>query len=345
MLYKKPSPKQPELQKSSSKGKVLSPQKQLQSRFSPMKRVSKPPQQSSRNYFNYTPLRQNKSLTCSTPDLMMNRSMKKEASEISSQRKVLLDQGKMLHEKLKEFKTKIKANASNSFTSRSNYSQTSLFCKLLEKKLLKRKTSSLKFAFSLIKLTFNQWTRRFTEIYSKKIMQKAFKGLKEVAKLMKHASDHYKLQLLVKTFTKWNESMTWRRSSSETNESTVEDKDSTPALNSSSDEDDSDLMYIADSFYKSSLKLYKGIVPWKKFLLQKRKQRKSQKLANENFLISLKIKAFSALMKNRLNMTEKPRNFYKITQVQKYFNLLKNFQATNEEVEIKIARFRKVMNN
>ena len=343
MLYKKPSPKRPEMQKSSSKGKIVSPQKPLQSRFSPMKHPCKAPPQPSRDYFNYTPLRQNKSLTCSTPDLSLNKSIRKEPTEISAQRKILLDQGKMLNEKLKEFKSKIRANAGTSFTSRSNYSQLSLFCRLLDRKVQKSKLASIKKGFCLIKETFATLIARSQELYNKNLLKKAINGFKATAKLMKHASDHYKLQLLVRTFAKWNESTAFRRSSSETNESTGGEKESNELSSCSSEDNDNDLMFIAESFYKSSLKLYKGLVPWKKLFDQRKKAKKLEKFASENYSLSLKLKSFSALVKNLFAQTTNPRNFYKITLIQKSFNSLKDFDSSHES-DLRPIRFRNVIN-
>lgn len=340
MQTKKASPIRPELRKSSSKPKIMSPQKTIPTRFSPKKtnQLTKVP---SRDYFNYTPLRQNKSLTCSTPELNVNKSMKKENTEIVTQRKVILEQGKLLQEKLKQFKCKIKANNVSAFTSRSNYSQLSMFCKSVEKKVKKVQKNLVLDAFGILSKAFFEEVVRPRKVYCRKLMARTWNGFKKVEELMKHASKHYELQLIVKTFSKWSELYTVSRSSSITNDSNqsyIKDQLSTASVSESF----SDLGLISESLYNHSVKLYSGMNPWKKFVQIKRRKKALMRLASENYECKLQLKGFSGLFKNYQASVLRPKQIRKIFIIQKVFSELKRYEHYSEESELKLEKFRKV---
>lgn len=340
MQTKKASPIRPELKKSSSKPKIMSPQKTIPTRFSPKKtnNLTKVP---SRDYFNYTPLRQNKSLTCSTPELNVNKSMKKENTEIVAQRKVILEQGKLLQEKLKQFKCKIQANTVSAFTSRSSYSQLSMFCKIVEKKVKKVQKQAVLGTFRIFGHVFFEEVVRPRKVYCRRLMARTWNGFKKIKELMRHASKHYELQLMVKTFLKWNEMYTLSRSSSITNDSNqsyIKDHLSTASVSDSF----SDLFLISESLYNNSVKLNFGLSPWKKFIQMRRRKKALMKLASENYECKMQLKGFSGLFKFYQAKVLRPKQMRKIFITQKAFNELKKYEHYSEEDELKLQQFRKV---
>ena len=340
MQTKKSSPQRPELKKSNSKPQIMSPQKTIPSRFSPVKncKVSKGP---SKDYFSYTPLRHNKSVTCSTPELKTNRSMRKETPEAVTQRKVILEQGKLLQEKLREFKCKIQANSVSAFTSRSSFSQVSVFCKVIDKKVRKRQRKLVLEGFRVLFQIFLQDVVRPRKFFEGKLKLRVFKGLKQVEELMKHASRHYRLQLLVKTFLKWNEVCVWNKSSSVTNDSNqsyFKDHMSTASVSDSF----TDLSLVSDSLYNSSVKCNFGLTPWKHFVQVNKRRKALRALATENFECKLKLKGFSALFKLYQVNVIRPKQFRKIVKQQQVYSVLKKYQHFSERQESVVEKFRRV---
>lgn len=342
MQTKKPSPQRPELKKSFSKPQILSPQKTIPSRFSPVKKckMNKVP---SKDYFNYTPLRHNKSVTCSTPELKVNKSMGRETTEIMTQRKVILEQGKMLQDKLREFKCKIQTKSVSAFTSRSSFSQISVFCKVVEKKVKKKQGKLVLEGFRVLSQVYLKEVVRLREVYEKKLKLKVFNGFKKREELMKHASKHYRLQLMVKTFLKWNEICVWDKSCSLTNDSNqsyFKDHISTASVSDSF----SDLSLVSDSLYNSSLKSYFGMNPWKKYVQINKRKKALKKLASENCECKLKLKGFSALFKFYQINVMRPKQFRKIVKMQQVYSVLKKYQHYSEHQESIIDKLRKVRN-
>ena len=294
----------PDLPKSGSNSKLPSPKKTTLTRFSPIKlQNATKTSQASKDYFAYTPIRQNKSLTSSTPDL--TNSKPQESSKEMCGKKLILNQGRLLQDKLKEFKTKIRSNAISAFTTRTSISQGTLFCSILESFQKKRVKKSVFEAFELIKEVFLKEFKMPLMVFNTKVKRKCWKILKD-----------------------------W-----ESGERDIDIDEFKPDCEDN--EGDSEIYMIADAFYKSSLKLYFGLGPWRKSLERMKRHKLLRKLASENYQFKLIVKGFSGIFKYYQDSIHKPRKFRSAYLMQKTLAKLsledKNFSELVEKFRVVIA--------
>ena len=224
MQVKKPSPRKKILAPSSSRPKLSStkgptPKSPLKSDTGKSAIGHHP----SRDFFNYTPLRQHKSLTCSTPDLSINKSMIKDQplQQILSNKKSILDQSDILKKKLKEFKIKINENRVikskdplllSSRRAPENGSQALRMHGILEKVLRRKERNTLQGTFGVFKeISLSDLTRAI-HIFKIGLKKKSLCGLRKCVEMAARADMHYKLQLMVKSFLRWNDLMMLEKS-------------------------------------------------------------------------------------------------------------------------------------
>lgn len=293
----------PELPKSGSKSKLPSPKKLTLTRFSPIKLQNNSKiGQASKDYFTITPIRQNKSLTSSTPDL--SNSKPKGSSKEMSGKKIILDQGKLLQDKLKEFKTKIKSNAISAFTTRTSISQGTLFCSILDKFRKKEEKKRVSEVFGLIKEVLFEEFNKPLMVFKSKVKEKCWKILKE-----------------------------WKKDKGDKEVAEFE-------AEFEENEEDSEIFMIADVFYKSSLKLFFGLRPWKRCWERGKRVKVLRKLASENYQCKLMVKGFSGIFKYYQDSIQKPRKFRNAYLMQKTLAKLglenKTFSAVVEKFRVVI---------
>ncbi|OMJ90687.1 hypothetical protein SteCoe_6859 [Stentor coeruleus] len=352
MQVKKPSPNS-SLVKSRSRPKIISPQKAIMQRTSPVKNGQKNilKQNLTKDYFNYTPLRQNKSATCSTPDLILNKSMRKEAQlqEIVSQKKIIMDQGKILQQKLKEFKNKVNTNSRSTLSSKTNIKHVSLFVRILDKNFTKLKMMKLAPIFSLTKIIYEREVKRPRRYYKQVLLKKCFKSLSLVLEKFYRANTHYHLQLLVKTFLKWSDKSSISSPVSvPTNDSmldfpailTVSPKFTINSSFTSNETSATELASLSEAFYSSSLLHYKGFKPWKKFIEIIKHKRRQKSLARDNYICKLSLKSFQGLFKNWDHCVRRPRIFRRILLLQKSFNVIREYDKNGEGFDEYVQKFR-----
>ncbi|OMJ69016.1 hypothetical protein SteCoe_33368 [Stentor coeruleus] len=352
MQVKKPSPNS-SLVKSRSRPKIISPQKSIMQRASPAKNTQKNilKQNLTRDYFNYTPLRQNKSATCLTPDLVLNKSMRKEAQlqEIFSQKKIIMDQGKILQQKLKDFKSKVNKNSRSALSSKTNIKNLSLFINILDKNLTKLKLIKLAPIFSLVKIIYERDVKRPQQHYKRILLKKCFKSLSLALEKFNRAITHYHLQLLLKTFLKWSDkSLISSPVSVPTNDSildfptilTISPKFAINSSFTSNETSATQLVSLSEAFYSSSLLYYKGFKPWKKFFEIKNHKRRQKVLAKDNFICKILLKSFHGLFKNWDHCVRRPKVFRRILVLQKSFNTIREYDKNSECFDEYVQKFR-----
>ena len=177
-----------------------------------------------RDFFNYTPLRQHKPLTCSTPDLHLNKSMIKDqpVQQILSNKKSILDQSDILQKKLKEFKKKINENRvikSKDYSLPSSRRapektlQILMMNRVLEKVLRKSERRSLQSTFYIIREISLNDLAMAKRIYENCLRKKCFRNLRKYVTINARADMHYKLQLMVRSFLRWNDLLLLEKSS------------------------------------------------------------------------------------------------------------------------------------
>ena len=171
MQVKKSASSKPTLSKSTTKPKISSPQTVAKTRISPTKNVGKSfLVYQSRDFFNYTPLRQNKSLTCSTPDLRVQKNLKKDPDASKKTEKTL---NKGFCTKLKQFQTIVRSE--NLFSSRrqSYCSQIVFFIRILNKTHERLKTTLVFQSFFLIQELYSMPLSKSLQYYQKILNAKA----------------------------------------------------------------------------------------------------------------------------------------------------------------------------
>ena len=347
MQSKKLSPTKPGLEKSNSIGKIVAPQSQGNLRNSPKKPIIRSylAHQNAKDYFTYTPLRHNKSATCSTPDLNLNKTMRKDQQQpvILSQKKVILDQGKALQQKLKEFKNKIKSKTKSSSignpTIRANYSQITVFFRMLEKKIERFNEKVVKDCFFLI---FNVYKKDFaspTRFYFMSLLKKSFTSLRILLTQTQIARNHYKLQLQIKSFIKWTDFISSTKSSLsiqiyDSNEAHLLNKFATEINKTSSISSASSsecFSVLVKTLYENSLKDYHGIRPWKNFISKRHYKKKQVRLAEDNYSCKLAMKGFNGLFSYYISNTRKPQKFRALYLLQHCFAALKEYDKEEDD--------------
>lgn len=323
MQSKKITPKRPMLPKP-CKSSLPSPEKPQMTRFSPNKVVLKTkfnpfPE---KDFFSYTPLRTNKSLTSSTPDLKSTLTKYSKNEKTIEPQRISLDNSRLLKDKIKEFKAKVKENVNKSLTSRPSYCQISVFVNILAKKLkrLQKKLKAEVFAIFLQIFKCKVKTTLFVLRNRLKIALNGDKGIFENKvwnqKFMRLAFNYwkkFKIQVNVEDNLEHNESF---------------------------EGDDKGLVQVADILYCNSLTQFFAINPWKIFVdLRKRKKRLS-KLAKENHEVKLLVKGINGFSKVLMENKEKPEKFRKFFLMQKVFCFFKNFEKGDDNSLQK--RFREV---
>lgn len=361
MQVKKNSPKKTSFPKSSSKNKLASPQKMILNAGSPNKSGGKSFLGPAKDFFNYTPLRQNKSLNCSTPELT-SQSINKNLNvqNILARKRSILDQSKLLQTKLKEFKKKINTQKLNVFFD-SLYSPNKItrFCDALNKLTVKKNTKNTQTTFFLMLEINLISSNRFKAFYARSLKRKVFKSLKKVLNQTKTALVHYEAQLLVKVFMYWNNLVTYEKSSTsiQTNDSNLEinsmpdfQLDKSNKFEDILDTSGNELYLLAESFYLSFLKHYYALGPWKKYVSGRKYKGRRRRVAKDSYECKLLIKGFNGVYKNFLDCYRRPKVFRRLYLTQKVFSALKNNHEGSVETEIEskyadfISRYRQVVN-
>lgn len=292
-----------------------------------------------KDFFNYTPLRQNKSLSNSTQDLSINKSMQREATakSILTQKKNILDQSDILHQKLREFKKKInsqvlkKKEAVISFTPRGLVLE-----KVLEKADLWIMQKNKNAIFAMIREMQRKELREIEGFRERSVKKKCLLALNLFKKNKEKADVHYEINLKVKAFLKWSTRILSGKSSTsvQTNDSNAEN-----LAIFHEDDSKSELFMLAGIFYTSSLIHFKGFRPWRTFVYQRKAEKRLEIVAQENFKCKTLRKVFNALQKYCLDATEKPKAFRKISLLQKCINGLKGTRKVKSK---KVLKFTKI---
>jgi hypothetical protein len=279
--------------------------------------------------------------------------MRKEAQlqEIVSQKKIIMDQGKILQQKLKEFKNKVSTNSRSAFSSKSNIKHVSLFVRILDKNLTKLKLIKLAPIFSLAKVIYEREVKRPRRHYKHVLLKKCFSSLGLALEKFNRASTHYRLQLLVKTFLKWSDKSSISSPVSvPTNDSmldfpavlTISPKFTINSSFTSIETSATELTSLSEAFYSSSLLHYKGFKPWKKFAEIKKHRRRQKALAKDNYICKLLLKSFQGLFKNWDHCVRRPRVFRRILLLQKSFNTIREYDKNSESFDEYVQKFRAV---
>ena len=326
MQSKKLTPKRPMLPKP-CKSSLPSPEKPQMTRFSPNKVVLKTKFHpfTEKDFFSYTPLRTNKSLTSSTPDLKSTLTKYSKNEKTIEPKRISLDNSRLLKDKIKEFKAKVKENVNKSLTSRPSYCQISVFVNILAKKL-KRLQKKLKVeVFGIFLQVFRSKANRNLILLRSKLRI----ALNDDKGILENRVWDQKLLSLALNY--------WK------NFKVKPDIEENLESNESSDEGDGvdrGLIQLADILYANSLTQFFAIDPWKTFVDMRKRKRKLSKLAKENHEVKLLAKAINGFSRVLIENKEKPEKFRNFFLMQKVFIFFKNFEKSDGTSLLK--KFREV---